>query len=38
MQGLLLLFPYKGDDIAFKNEGFYNPSITKVLVTINRML
>ena len=35
MQGLLLLFLDKRDDFANKNEEFYNPSITKILVTIN---
>ena len=35
LQGLLLLFLDKHDDFANKNEEFYNPSINKVLVTIN---
>ena len=37
LQGLLLLFIDKRDDFANKNEEFYNPSIKKVLVTINGM-
>ena len=37
LQGLLLLFLHKPDDFANKNEEFYNPSIKKILVTINRM-
>ena len=37
-QGLLLLFLDKRDDFANKNEEFYNPSIKKILTTINRML
>ena len=37
LQGLLLLFPDKRDDFANKNEEFYNPSIKKILVTINGM-
>ena len=37
LQGLLLLFPDKRDDIANKNEEFYNPIIKKILVTINGM-
>ena len=36
-QGLLLLFLNKRDDFANKNEEFYNPSINKILVTINGM-
>ena len=35
LQGLLLLFLDKRDDFANKNEEFYNPSIKKILVTIN---
>ena len=35
LQGLLLLFLDKRDDFANKNEEFYNPSIRKILVTIN---
>ena len=35
--GLLLLFLDKRDDFAKKNEEFYNPSIKKILVTINGM-
>ena len=37
LQGLLLLFLDKCNDFAHKNEKFYNPSIKKVLVTINGM-
>ena len=37
LQGLLLLFLDKRDDFANKNEEFYNPSIHKILVTINGM-
>ena len=37
MHGLLLLFLDKRDDFANKNEEFYNPSIKKILVTINGM-
>ena len=37
LQGLLLLFVDKRDDFANNNEEFYNPSIKKVLVTINGM-
>ena len=37
LQGLLLLFLDKSDDFANKNEEFYNPSIKKILVTINGM-
>ena len=37
LQGLLLLFLDKQDDFANKNEEFYNPSIKKILVTINGM-
>ena len=35
LQGLLLLFLNKPDDFGNKNEEFYNPSIKKILVTIN---
>ena len=35
LQGILLLFLDKRDDIANKNEDFYNPSMKKILVTIN---
>ena len=35
LQGLLLLFLDKRDGFANKNEEFYNPSIKKILVTIN---
>ena len=38
LQGLLLLFFDKHNDFANKNEGFYNSSIKKILVTINGML
>ena len=37
LQGLLLLFLDKRDDFANKNEEFYNPSIKKILTTINGM-
>ena len=37
LQGLLLLFLEKRDDFAYKNEEFYNPSIKKILTTINGM-
>ena len=37
LQGLLLLFLDKCDDFANKNENFYNPSIKKILTTINGM-
>ena len=37
LQGLLLLFFDKRDDFANKNEELYNPSIKKILVTINGM-
>ena len=37
LQGLLLLFLDKRDDFSNKNEEFYNPTIKKVLVTINGM-
>ena len=37
LRGLLLLFLDKRDDFANKNEEFYNPSIKKILVTINGM-
>ena len=37
LQGLLLLFLDKRDDFGNKNEEFYNPSIKKILVTINGM-
>ena len=36
-QGLFLLFLDKCDDFENKNEEFYNPSINKILVTINDM-
>ena len=37
LQGLLLLFFDKRDDFANKNKELYNPSIEKILVTINGM-
>ena len=37
LQGLLLLFLDKSDDFANKNEECYNPSIKKILTTINGM-
>ena len=37
LQGLLLLFLDKHDDFAYKNEEFYNPSIKKILMSINGM-
>ena len=37
LQGLLLPFLDKRDDFANKNEEFYNPTIKKILVTINGM-
>ena len=37
LQGLLLLFLDKRGDFPNKNEEFYNPSIKKILVTINGM-
>ena len=37
LQGLLLLFLVKRGNFANKNEEFYNPSIKKVLSTINGM-
>ena len=37
LQGLLLLFLDKRDDFVKKNEDFYNPSIKKILTTINGM-
>ena len=37
LQDLLLLFLDKRDDFANKNEEFYNPSIKKILTTINGM-
>ena len=38
LQDLLLLFVNKSDNFANKNEEFYNPTIKKVLVTINGIL
>ena len=35
LQGLRLLFVDKHDDFASKKEEFYNPSIKKMLITIN---
>ena len=37
LRGLLLLYLDKHDDFANKNEEFYNPTIKKILVTINGM-
>ena len=37
LQGLLLLFLDKHEDLANKNEERYNASIKKILVTINGM-
>ena len=37
LQNLLFLFLDKHDDFANKNEEFYNPSLNKILVTINGM-
>ena len=37
LQGLLLLFLDKRYDFANKNKKLYNPSIKKILVTINGM-
>ena len=37
LQGLLLLFLDKRDDFVNKNEEFCNPSIKKILTTINGM-
>ena len=37
LQGLLLLFLDNRDDFMNKNEEFYNPSIKKILIKINRM-
>ena len=37
LQGLLSLFLDKRDDFVNKNEEFYNPSIKKILLTINGM-
>ena len=37
MQGLLLLFFYKRDDYANKNEEFYNSCIKKILVKTDVM-
>ena len=33
-QGLLIIFFDKRDNFVYKNENFYNPTITKVLTTI----
>ena len=38
LQGLLLLFVDKQNDVANENEKFYNPSIKKILTTINGIL
>ena len=37
LQSLLLLFVDKRNDFADKNEKLYNPSIKKILTTINGM-
>ena len=37
LQGLLLLFLDKRDDVANRDEEFYNPSIDKILTTISGM-
>ena len=37
LQGLLSLFLDKRDDFSNKKEDFYNPSIKKILTTINGM-
>ena len=37
LKGVLLLFLDKRDDFVNKNAEFYNPSIKKILVTINGM-
>ena len=37
LQDLLLVFFDKGGDFANKDKEFYNPSINKILVTINGM-
>ena len=37
LEGLLLLFLDKCDDLANKNEEFYNLSIKEILTTINDM-
>ena len=37
LQGLLLLFLNKRDNCTYKNEEFYNPSIKKIVTTINGM-
>ena len=37
LQWLLFLLPNKRDDFANKKEEFYNPSIKKILTTINGM-
>ena len=35
LQGVLLLFKDTQTDFAYKNEEFYNPTFTKILVTID---
>ena len=35
MQGLLLIFLDNRDNFTNKNEEFYNPSIKKILITVN---
>ena len=37
LQGLLLLFLEKHENLPNKNEDFYNSSIKKILVAINGM-
>ena len=37
LQGFLLIFIDRRDDFGNKNEEFYNPSVKKILVTINGM-
>ena len=37
LQGLLLLFLNKLDDFANKNEELYDPSVQKILTTINEI-
>ena len=38
LRGLLLLIVDKCDNFANKNEEFYNPSMKKILITINGIL
>ena len=37
LRGLLLLFLDKRNDFANKNEEYYNPSIKKIIITVNGM-